>query len=101
MQEKSGMWYEGKQVSFAKEPYKRNDFLQKRPTILRSLLIVATPIADGDTEFAHSLADFAREKQSRNEICFLDCIRLEIKHNLVLERHSRSGTCSGLHQIRD
>ena len=31
------------QVSFAKEPYKRDDILQKRPVILRSLLIVATP----------------------------------------------------------
>ena len=31
------------QVSLAKEPYKRDDILQKRPIILRSLLIVATP----------------------------------------------------------
>jgi len=31
------------QVSFAKEPYKTDDILQKRPKILRSLLIVATP----------------------------------------------------------
>jgi len=30
-------------VSFAEEPYKRDDILQKRPVILRSLLIVATP----------------------------------------------------------
>jgi len=30
-------------VSFAKEPYERDDILQRRPTILRSLLIVATP----------------------------------------------------------
>jgi len=30
-------------VSFAKEPYQRDDILQKRPVILRSLLIVATP----------------------------------------------------------
>jgi len=30
-------------VSFAKEPYKRDDILQKIPVILRSLLIVATP----------------------------------------------------------
>jgi len=30
-------------VSFAKEPYKRDHILQKRPVILRSLLIVATP----------------------------------------------------------
>ena len=31
------------QVSFAKEPYKRDYILQKRPINLRSLLIVATP----------------------------------------------------------
>ena len=30
-------------VSFAKEPYERDDILQKRHKILRSLLIVATP----------------------------------------------------------
>jgi len=30
-------------VSFAKEPYKRGYILQKRPVILRSLLIGATP----------------------------------------------------------
>ena len=28
---------------FGKEPYKRDDILQKRPIIWRSLLIVATP----------------------------------------------------------
>jgi len=32
-------------VSFAKEPYKRDDVLQKRPIILKSLLIIATPYA--------------------------------------------------------
>jgi len=31
------------QVCFAKEPYKRDYTLQKRPLILRSLLIIATP----------------------------------------------------------
>ena len=31
------------QVSFAKEPYKRDDILQKRLLILRSLLTVVTP----------------------------------------------------------
>ena len=30
-------------VSFAKESYKRDYILQKRPVVLRSLLIVATP----------------------------------------------------------
>jgi len=38
------------QVSFAKEPYKRDDILQKRPMILRSLLIVANP-------YHHTLSD--------------------------------------------
>ena len=31
------------QVSFAQEPYKRDDILQKKPIILRSLPIEATP----------------------------------------------------------
>ena len=35
------------QVSLAKEPYKRDDVLQRRPMILRSLLIEATPYKDG------------------------------------------------------
>jgi len=30
-------------LKFAKEPYRRDYILQKRPMILRSLLIVATP----------------------------------------------------------
>jgi len=34
------------QVSFAKKLYERDDILQKRPIILRSLLIVATPYQD-------------------------------------------------------
>jgi len=33
-------------VSFAKEPYKRDNILQKRPPILRSLPIVATPYVE-------------------------------------------------------
>ena len=44
-----GMWWQRLvgslklQVSFAKDTYKRDDILQKRPIILRSLLIVASP----------------------------------------------------------
>ena len=43
------------QVSFAKEPYKRDDILQKRPIILRSLLNVATPydLMQGATQRLH------------------------------------------------
>jgi len=36
------------QVSFAKEPYKRDDILQKRPIILSILLTVATPYKGHD-----------------------------------------------------
>jgi len=36
-------------VSFAKGPYQRDDILQTRPIILRSLLIVATPYQIGST----------------------------------------------------
>jgi len=39
------------QVSFAKEPYKRDDILRKRPIILRSLLIVATPYTHSDLRY--------------------------------------------------
>ena len=37
------LWFLKSYVSFVKEPYKRDDILHKRPLILRSLLIVATP----------------------------------------------------------
>ena len=42
-------------VSFAKEPYKRDDILQKRRMILRSLLIVATPYHRGWLQLVGSL----------------------------------------------
>jgi len=42
------------QVFFATEPYKRDYILQKRPLILRSLLIVATPCRD-ETPQHHQL----------------------------------------------
>jgi len=41
------------QVSFAKEPYKRDDILQKKPIILRSLLIAATAYPFQDLIFVH------------------------------------------------
>jgi len=40
------------QVSFAKEPYKKDDILQKRPIILRSLLLVATPYPKWSSEWS-------------------------------------------------
>ena len=48
-------------VSFAQEPYKRDDILKKRPVILRSLLTVAMPYAIHSLYLAHArtvCADF-------------------------------------------
>jgi len=44
-------------VSFAKEPYKRDDVLQKRPMILRSLRIVGSPYRAAKT---HRMPDLYR-----------------------------------------
>ena len=43
-------------VSFSKEPHKRDDMLQKRPIILRSLLIVATQYQYTNAYQKHALA---------------------------------------------
>jgi len=45
------------QVSFAKEPYKRDYILQKTPIILRSLLIVATPHRSSVCDMTYSVYD--------------------------------------------
>ena len=47
------------QVSFAKESHKRDYILQKRPIILRSLLIVATPYT---TSLCHGRSVFKKKK---------------------------------------
>jgi len=41
------------QVSFAKEPHKRDDILQKRLIILRSLLLIATPCLICDVSMSY------------------------------------------------
>jgi len=56
---------------FAKEPYKRDDILQKRPIILRSLLIVATPEQGG----AASVFSF----------CVFDCLEGVLRLSYVLQ----------------
>ena len=51
------------QVSFAKEPHKRDYILQKRPVILRSLQIVAAPYAYVHTHictYAYGVATISR-----------------------------------------
>ena len=58
------------QVSFAKEPYKRDNILQKRPIIIRSLLMVANPY--------HSLA-----RSGGYGVCVCVCVGVE---QLFLQR---------------
>ena len=62
------------QVSFAKDLYKRDYILQKRPIVLRSLLIVATP-------YVHSLEQFILEYTSNCATGWqrpLGCLKLQI-----------------------
>jgi len=44
------------QVSFAKEPCKRDDILQKRPINFRSILMVATPYVLNDAHISDEAA---------------------------------------------
>jgi len=46
------------QISFAKEPYKREYILQKRPIFLRSLLIIATPYGSSEDFLNHRDSHF-------------------------------------------
>ena len=54
------------QISFAKEPCKRDDILQKKPMILRSLLIVATP-------YTHTFIQ-TNTRINRYTQCVLKCV---------------------------
>jgi len=59
------------QVYFAKEHYKRDYILQKRPTILRSLLIVATPYLDLQSPLWCPLAN---TKSRAGRLTALQCV---------------------------
>jgi len=50
--------------SFAKEAYKREDLLQKRDMILRSLLLVATPYRVAKLHRGPSVAGFFVQKSN-------------------------------------
>jgi len=53
---------------FAKEPYNRDYILQKRPIILRSLLIVATPYGLATISRLLKMVSFAKEPYKRDYI---------------------------------
>jgi len=56
------------QVSLAKEPYKRDDILQKRPIISRSLLIVAIPYEELRLFLAMKRCSYCSESDSFNTL---------------------------------
>jgi len=67
------------QVSFAKEPCKRDDILQKRPIILRSLLTIATPYTHKVQTLQNRpkiffLKEFFPKKE--NNYCFVSLLAL-------------------------
>ena len=65
-------------VSFAKEPYKRDYILQKRPIILRSLLIVATPY-----ECVHALNAYACVCVCQQACCWNGHLRIVCRNIAV------------------
>jgi len=70
------------QVSFAKEPYKRDCILQKRPTILRSLLSIATPY--DSCMCVTALYDKVEERESvRERLCVFVLIKGGICSNVT------------------
>jgi len=56
-------------VSFAKEPYKRDDILKKRHIILRSLLIVATPYLHNVNTCMHTHLWIHLQKHLPTQLC--------------------------------
>jgi len=72
------------QFSFAKEPYKRDYLLQKRPIILRSLLIVATSHVFVVVSFVgKSLRTHASVENAL--VCVLQCVvmcSIDIRWNI-------------------
>jgi len=79
-------------VSFAKEPYKRDYILQKRPVILMSLLIVATPYHDPHHKesnasrwnmLQHTATHCITQQSGWHEICDLSRITMLITMHLM------------------
>jgi len=64
------------QVCFAKEPYKRDNILQKRPMISRSLLIEATPYTYMYTNMY--VYKHIPDISMKHDICIHICIRIYV-----------------------
>ena len=86
------------QVSFAEEPYKRDYILQKRPIILRSLLIVATPYTARYSRLSSvTLCRPNTDKILRTKFCTSQWLHIQdthrtrhTPHNTVTHSHSQT-----------
>ena len=82
------------EVSFAKEPYKRDHILKKRPLISRSLLIVATPRVPWHTKRHGALWRHGTQEHSRIYCVpwrfagMLLCAMTQTKHHNTFLRRS-------------
>jgi len=70
---------------FAKEPCKRDDILQKRPIILRSLLIVATPYVCRKS--ARCQTYYVQRLQTRHMTCHKRHDTYQKRHETCRKRH--------------
>jgi len=84
--------------SFTKEPYTRDNILQKRPIILRSLRIVATPYMYGWCAFYQNIVSFiglfCKRDLSFNRACYRSTrVRSSLSCEIDTERYCRLIVC--------
>ena len=83
-------------VSFAKEPYKRDDILQKRHIVWKSLLIAATPYLSLSLSFDLSISiSLSLVLSCLLSFCFCLVFKvlLEIEYDLVKREKDEASLC--------
>ena len=86
-----------------KEPYKRNYILQKRPIILRSLLIVATPQSRGNRLRACHVHTYGCQMHTAKHNATLTATHTATHTATLTATHSatRTATCTATHTTID
>jgi len=90
------------QVFFAKEPYKKDYILQKRPINQRSLLIVGTPYLNTTRTFCSpKMPEFSRDKmpdflfwRTRRNFCSFSQRKGRIAYGKKKRQHDKGFTCT-------
>jgi len=87
-------------VSFAKESYKRDDILEKRPTILRSLLIIATPYQKLHQETPLRATQLSPVCLTAERLAYTDIVNVILGHTPCHKKQSiRSCRASWYHAL--